>query len=73
MVTKPTIRIASKRSSLIEAMVILISSANQATPRQPWKRNDNAMVKGTSIWLRNESPGVIRDKSGGSKSPKYLG
>jgi hypothetical protein len=30
MVTKPTIRIASKRSSLIEAIVILISSANQA-------------------------------------------
>ncbi len=40
---------------------------------QPWQRNGNAMVKDTSIWLRNERPGVIHDKTAGSKSPEYLG
>jgi hypothetical protein len=37
---------------------------------QSHKRNENAMEKAASIWLRDESRGVIHAKIAGSKSPK---
>jgi hypothetical protein len=40
---------------------------------QSWQRNSNAMVKDTSIWLRDEKAGSDNDKIAGSKSPKYFG
>jgi hypothetical protein len=56
-----------KRSSLVCKIAQLDFFAT--TRRFLLKRNDKAMRKNASMWLRNENAGVIRDKNTGVKCP----